>query len=304
MLTRVGILGLTLFYCMSGLANAQQSFGGASHCSQCNSSTMASALSTDTSTAYANAVRSYDNQLPTYSAATSRYVVASQAMMPAISQQPGYSIQYQQQAIVRQVPVTTFQNLTVDRGSYQTVWVPRPVTQQIAQTTIQSQVNYHTVAVPMAHGASLAYGPAAQTIAIASPTMQPLYSTQTPSMVFSPSVDSYSTAMAPRTATVPMIAADPRTYSGTASDQATLPLLPSVDPSYATPQYSTGPTLKLPDTASTQSPVTVVPGTSDSKSTSSASREYERPTENRRARGMFEPVNSSSSIWRGRYTSR
>ena len=48
--------------------------------------------------------------------------------------------------VVENIPVTSYKNVTVDEGGYQMVWVPKPVTKQVAQTTMQQQVK--TVAVP------------------------------------------------------------------------------------------------------------------------------------------------------------
>lgn len=40
---------------------------------------------------------------------------------------------------VEQRPVTTYRQVTVDEGGYQMVWVPKPVTKQVAQTTMVSE---------------------------------------------------------------------------------------------------------------------------------------------------------------------
>lgn len=52
-----------------------------------------------------------------------------------------------QEAYIEKVPVTTVQNVTVDEGCYQMVWVPKPVTRQIAKTTMTAQIR--TRAVPI-----------------------------------------------------------------------------------------------------------------------------------------------------------
>ena len=49
--------------------------------------------------------------------------------------------------VVENIPVTTCQNVTVDEGGYQMVWVPKPVTRQVAQTSVRQQVK--TVSVPV-----------------------------------------------------------------------------------------------------------------------------------------------------------
>ena len=53
----------------------------------------------------------------------------------------------QQKQVVENVPVTTTKNVTVDEGGFQMVWVPKPVTKQVAETTLQQQVK--TVSVPV-----------------------------------------------------------------------------------------------------------------------------------------------------------
>ncbi|MBS0201914.1 MAG: hypothetical protein JSS49_03380 [Planctomycetes bacterium] len=50
------------------------------------------------------------------------------------------------ETVVQNVPVTTYKQVTVDEGGYQMVWVPKPVTKQVAQTVIQQQAQ--TRAVP------------------------------------------------------------------------------------------------------------------------------------------------------------
>jgi hypothetical protein len=47
--------------------------------------------------------------------------------------------------VVENIPVTTCKSVTVDEGGYQMVWVPKPVTKQVSQTTVRQQVK--TVAV-------------------------------------------------------------------------------------------------------------------------------------------------------------
>lgn len=53
--------------------------------------------------------------------------------------------QYRQEAITQNVPVTTYRDVVVDEGSYQTVYVPRQVTKRIPQVSYQQQVGYRSV---------------------------------------------------------------------------------------------------------------------------------------------------------------
>jgi hypothetical protein len=55
--------------------------------------------------------------------------------------------QYRQEAVTQNVPVTTYRDIVVDEGSYQTVYVPKQVTKRIPQVTYQQQVAYRNVPV-------------------------------------------------------------------------------------------------------------------------------------------------------------
>lgn len=50
-----------------------------------------------------------------------------------------------QEAVQVQVPTTTYQQVTVDEGGYQQVWVPRMVTKNVPQTVMQTQIQYRQV---------------------------------------------------------------------------------------------------------------------------------------------------------------
>lgn len=55
--------------------------------------------------------------------------------------------QYRQEAVTQNVPVTTYRDIVVDEGSYQTVYVPKQVTKRIPQVSYQQQVAYRQVPV-------------------------------------------------------------------------------------------------------------------------------------------------------------
>lgn len=83
------------------------------------------------------------------------------ALVPQITMQPVYETQYcpkqvvtnrqvtetqyHQQAYTETVPVQTVENVTVDEGHWQQVWVAKPVTKQVARTTYQQRTAYRTV---------------------------------------------------------------------------------------------------------------------------------------------------------------
>lgn len=55
--------------------------------------------------------------------------------------------QYRQEAVTQTVPVTTYRDVVVDEGSYQTVYVPKQVAKRIPQVSYQQQVAYRSVPV-------------------------------------------------------------------------------------------------------------------------------------------------------------
>lgn len=57
--------------------------------------------------------------------------------------------QYRQEAVTQNVPVTTYRDVVVDEGGYQTVYVPKQVTKRIPQVSYQQQVAYRQVPVQM-----------------------------------------------------------------------------------------------------------------------------------------------------------
>ena len=53
--------------------------------------------------------------------------------------------EYRQEAFYQSVPVTTYENVTVDEGGYQQVWVPKLVTKTVAKQGYQTQLSQRTV---------------------------------------------------------------------------------------------------------------------------------------------------------------
>lgn len=53
--------------------------------------------------------------------------------------------EYRNEAITETVPSTIYENVMVDEGGYQTVWVPRLTTRSVARTIYQARTSYRTV---------------------------------------------------------------------------------------------------------------------------------------------------------------
>jgi len=87
--------------------------------------------------------------------------VLPQAAVQPVTYQPVYETQFVQQPVLQQrdvvateyryepvtetIPTTIVENVTVDEGSYQTVWVPRVTTRPVARTVYQSRTAYRSV---------------------------------------------------------------------------------------------------------------------------------------------------------------
>lgn len=75
-----------------------------------------------------------------------RPVVQTQLQARAVTvMQPVTETRVRQEQCVQQVPVTTVENVTVDEGGYQMVWVPKPVTRQVAKTVMTQKVTVRDV---------------------------------------------------------------------------------------------------------------------------------------------------------------
>lgn len=81
------------------------------------------------------------------SCAVSRPVVQTQLQARQVTTyQDVVETHVRNETVVQNVPVTSYKQVTVDEGGYQMVWVPKPVTKQVAETVIQQQAS--TRAVP------------------------------------------------------------------------------------------------------------------------------------------------------------
>jgi hypothetical protein len=61
-----------------------------------------------------------------------------------VQQRDVLATEYRTEPVIETVPATVVENVTVDEGSYQTVWVPRLATKAVARTTYQSRTAYRT----------------------------------------------------------------------------------------------------------------------------------------------------------------
>ncbi len=70
---------------------------------------------------------------------------ASLMTQPIITYQNVPKTIMRQEAVQVQVPTTTYQQVAVDEGSFQQVWVPRMVTKSVPRTVMSTQVQYRQV---------------------------------------------------------------------------------------------------------------------------------------------------------------
>jgi hypothetical protein len=67
------------------------------------------------------------------------------AQQPVLQQRDVLMTEYRSEPVTETVPRTIYENVLVDEGSYQTVWVPRVTTKSVAKTVYQTQTAYRTV---------------------------------------------------------------------------------------------------------------------------------------------------------------
>lgn len=67
------------------------------------------------------------------------------ALQPILQERDIVATEYRNETVLETVPATVVENVTVDEGSYQTVWVPRLTTKAVARTTYQTRTACRTV---------------------------------------------------------------------------------------------------------------------------------------------------------------
>ncbi|MFN7805924.1 MAG: hypothetical protein ACK5TO_18045 [Planctomycetaceae bacterium] len=64
---------------------------------------------------------------------------------PVVREREEVSTAYRREAVRERVPTTVLEDVTVDEGGYQTVWVPKLTTKQVARTVYQTRTSYRSV---------------------------------------------------------------------------------------------------------------------------------------------------------------
>ncbi|MFN6106650.1 MAG: hypothetical protein ACK5EA_19660 [Planctomycetaceae bacterium] len=64
---------------------------------------------------------------------------------PVVREREEVSTAYRREAVRERVPTTVMEDVTVDEGGYQTVWVPKLATKQVARTVYQTRTSYRSV---------------------------------------------------------------------------------------------------------------------------------------------------------------
>ncbi len=72
-------------------------------------------------------------------------MVPQTVSVPQVTYKDVTRTEYRTEAQTQAVPVTTYQTVTVDEGSWKQVWVPRMVQKQVPQVTYQQQISYRQV---------------------------------------------------------------------------------------------------------------------------------------------------------------
>jgi hypothetical protein len=85
-------------------------------------------------------------QAPAAPQMTYQPVVETQyAQQPVLQQRDVVATEFRNEAVLETVPATVVENVTVDEGSFQTVWVPRLTTRAVARTSYQTRTALRTV---------------------------------------------------------------------------------------------------------------------------------------------------------------
>ncbi|QDV49001.1 hypothetical protein [Gimesia fumaroli] len=225
---------------------------------------------------------------------------------PRICYQDVICTEYRMIPQTRNVPVTTYKQVTVDEGCWQRVWVPKMVTKQIPQTCYRRETTYvrqpYQVRkrVPVMSSPSTCTDCMNGTPSMLSPSIVPSTPTPVPSTVptptpmsstsldmgayptLAPTVGAYPTVPA-----YPTVAAQPAvSWGGTTSG----PALASSGPA-----FSTSPTLLQVPELQSNSEWQTIPSQNSYLKTQSAYDDSASRTAN--AKGAFVPAPSAATVW-------
>ncbi len=199
------------------------------------------------------------------------------AQQPVLQQRDVVATEYRTEPVLESVPATVYENVTVDEGSYQTVWVPRLTTKAVARTTYQTRTAFRTTPFQVTRRVS-EY--ATQTV----PYQTVRYVPTTGSAL------AYSTNPAYSTAVLPPIYSGSSIVGGVYPTIATTPIYPT--PIVASAPASNGSGL-VPDARYAEAPSTpITPRTSSNSSKYSDFRSADRGS------SLFVPAPSAAQVWR------
>ncbi len=198
------------------------------------------------------------------------------AQQPVLQQRDVLATEYRTEPVLETVPATVVENVVVDEGSFQTVWVPRLTTKAVARTTYQSHLAYRTVPYQVSRRISEF---ATQTVPYQAVRYIP---TTGSALAYTPTPGLSTTFLPPIYAGSPVVA-------------GTYPTLAAA-PAYPTPIASSpaGSAAGLvPDARYADAPVTPI-----SPRSASNSGRYSDTRSGDRGSSLFVPAPSAAQVWR------
>ena len=218
------------------------------------------------------------------------------------------SVQYQQQACVERVPVTTYQ--TVNRM----VYVPQVISQQIPQTTYQQRLSYRTIAMPSPQTAALmpqtfsatpTFTAGIQTGAMTQPSLYSLFP-QTATGLNIPTgmnlgmAQNYSYAPGSEYGEIPTMTEQYDPVYGMDAMQYESHAMAGSQPA-PTPDPNFIQRAPVNDPAGNGNQAAAPTGTNAQQMSYTRTRRLTQPA---RQPGLFSPVPPRSAMWQSRYTTR
>ena len=213
-------------------------------------------------------------------------VETQSAQQPVLQQRDVMATEYRNETVLETVPATVVENVTVDEGGYQTVWVPRLTNRAVARTTYQTRAACRTVPYQVTRRVSDC---TTQTVPYQTVRYVPTNGTS----IGYGAIPGYASTILPPVYTNGTLA------SGTYPTLAASPILPSRSSGGAS--FGTA-VANVPDARYADSPVTpIVPRTAAPRSASRTSRfdsgySDSRPAD--RGPSLFVPAPSAAQVWR------
>ena len=213
------------------------------------------------------------------------------AQQPVITQRDVVETQYRSEPVTETIPSVAYDNVCVDEGGYQSVWVPKLVNKQVARTVYQQRTTYRSVPYQVTRRVAEC---TTQTVPYQTVRYVPTVGN---GMAWSGAPTTIGAAPYPGT-----VASSSYPYSPQPATTPRLSAAPAYSPTPIAAAPSSGGLSPVPDPRfSLGAPTTIIPRSASRDEAYESSKIVPEPAPDVRHAGngsLFVPAPSAASVWR------